>query len=102
MVFCTGHDTTSAKIVSFIKTQGIPSGCGLDCQKKLFGTWLVAQRDFVSDRDRLFTAELQKVKRLRPPPRPSLSQRDVSFNLERVLDCGCVKVEETGHLLFYG
>jgi hypothetical protein len=31
-----------------------------------------------------------------------LSQRDVSVNLERLLACGCVKAEETGHLLFYG
>ena len=31
-----------------------------------------------------------------------LSQRDISFNLERLLGCGCVKVEDTGHLVLYG
>jgi len=30
------------------------------------------------------------------------SQRDISFNLEHLLGCGCVKAEDTGHLVLYG
>jgi predicted transcriptional regulator len=32
----------------------------------------------------------------------SLSQRDVSFHLERLLSCGCVKTENAGHSVLYG
>ena len=71
-------------------------------RKNSSATWPIAQRDFVSDQRQLFTTEFQNAERLRPPPRPSLSQRDVSVNLERLLGCACVKAEETGHLLFYG
>ena len=32
----------------------------------------------------------------------SLSQRDVSFHLERLLNCGCVKAEDAEDSVFYG
>jgi predicted transcriptional regulator len=31
-----------------------------------------------------------------------LSQRDISFNLERLSTCGCVNAEDTGHSIIYG
>jgi Bacterial regulatory protein, arsR family len=31
-----------------------------------------------------------------------LSQSDISFSLDRLLDCGCVQAQDTGHLVLYG
>ena len=31
-----------------------------------------------------------------------LSQSDISFSLDRLLGCGCVHVQDTGHLVLYG
>ncbi|HET9374391.1 MAG TPA: ArsR family transcriptional regulator [Chthoniobacterales bacterium] len=31
-----------------------------------------------------------------------LSQSDISFSLDRLLDCGCVQAQDKGHLVLYG
>jgi hypothetical protein len=31
-----------------------------------------------------------------------LSQSDISFSLDRLLDCSCVQAQDTGHLVLYG
>jgi hypothetical protein len=74
-----------------------PSGCGLDCQEELFGR--LADRSQL----RILQSLCQGAKTdVQIATATGLSQRDISVNLERLLGCGCVKAEETGHLLFYG
>ena len=73
------------------------SGCGLDCKEELFGN--------LADHSQLCIlqtlcegaktdAQIATV--------TSLSQRDVSFHLEHLLNCGCVKAEEAGDSVLYG
>src|SRR5260370_37738592 len=74
-----------------------PSRCGLDCQEELFGQ--------LADRSQLCI--LQTLREgaktdVQIATATGLSQRDISCNLERLLGCGCVKAEDTGHLVLYG
>ena len=73
------------------------SGCDLDCQEELFG--------HLVDRSQLCILQTlcEGAKTdVQIATATGLSQRDISFNLERLLGCGCVKVEDTGHLVLYG
>jgi predicted transcriptional regulator len=73
-----------------------PSGCDLDCQEELFR--------HLADRSQLCImrtlCEGGKTD-VQIATATGLSRSDISFNLERLLDCGCVKVEDTGHLVLY-
>ena len=74
-----------------------PSGCSLDCQEELFG--------HLADRSQLCILQslCQGAKTdVQIAIATGLSQRDISVNIERLLDCGCVKAEERGNLLLYG
>ena len=74
-----------------------PSGCDLDCQKELF--------DHLADRSQLSIMQTlcEGAKTdVQIASATGLSRRDISFNLERLLGCGCVKAEDTGHLVLYG
>jgi len=74
-----------------------PSGCGLDCQEELFG--------HLADR-----SQLSIIQTLREGAKTDvqiatatgLSQSDISFGLDRLLGCGCVHAQDTGHLVLYG
>ncbi len=66
-----------------------PNGCGLDCKEEFFGN-LADHSQFcllptlcegVETDPRIVTST-------------SLSQRDVSFHLERLMNCSCVKAED--------
>jgi hypothetical protein len=72
-------------------------GCDLECREGLFG--------HLADRSQLciMQALCEGAKTdVQIATATGLSQRDISFNLERLLGCGCVKVEDTGHLVLYG
>ena len=74
-----------------------PTGCGLDCQEELFG--------HLADRSQLCILQslCQGAKTdVQIAIATGLSQRDISVNIERLLDCGCVKAEERDHMLLYG
>jgi DNA-binding transcriptional ArsR family regulator len=79
------------------KPRGLsPTGCDLDCQEELFG--------HLADRSQLRILEslCQGAKTdVQIATATGLSQRDVSVNLESLLDCGCVKAETRGSLLLY-
>jgi DNA-binding transcriptional ArsR family regulator len=73
------------------------SGCGLDCKEELFGN--------LADHSQLCILQTlcEGAKTdAQIAAATSLSQRDVSFHLERLLSCGCVKAENAGHAVFYG
>jgi DNA-binding transcriptional ArsR family regulator len=73
------------------------SGCGLDCKEELFAN--------LADHSQLrilqTLCEGAKTK-AQIATATSLSQRDVSFHLERLLSCGCVKTENGGYSVLYG
>lgn len=72
-------------------------GCDLDCQEELFG--------HLADR-----SQLSIIQTLREGAKTDvqiatatgLSQSDISFGLDRLLGCGCVHAQDTGHLVLYG
>jgi len=69
----------------------------LDCQEELFG--------HLADRSQLCILQTlcEGAKTdVQIATATGLSQRDISFNLEHLLGCGCVKAEDTGHLVLYG
>ena len=73
-----------------------PTGCGLDCQEELFG--------HLADRSQLCILQslCQGAKTdVQIAIATGLSQRDISVNIERLLDCGCVKAEERDSMLLY-
>jgi hypothetical protein len=74
-----------------------PSGCGLDCKEELFGN--LADHSQLSILQTLCEGAKTEAQ---IATATSLSQRDVSFHLERLLSCGCVKAEAAGHSVFYG
>ena len=74
-----------------------PSGCDLDCQEELFGH--LADRSQLSIMQTLCEGAKTDVQIASATGR---SQRDISFNLDRLLGCGCIKAEDTGHLVLYG
>ncbi len=72
-------------------------GCDLECQKELFG--------HLADRSQLCILQTlcEGAKTdVQIASATGLSQRDISFTLERLLGCGCVKAQDTGHLVLYG
>jgi predicted transcriptional regulator len=69
----------------------------LDCQEELFGHF--ADRSQLCILQTLCDGARRDVQ---IAAATGLSQRDVSFNLERLLGCGCVKAEDTGHSVLYG
>lgn len=74
-----------------------PSGCGFDCKEELFAN--------LADHSQLCILEIlcQGAKtEVQIAVATGLSQRDVSFHLERLLRCGCVKAEDAGHSVLYG
>jgi len=74
-----------------------PTGCGLDCKEELFGN--LADHSKLSILQTLCEGAKTEAQ---IATATSLSQRDVSFHLERLLSCGCVKAEAAGHSVFYG
>jgi hypothetical protein len=74
-----------------------PSGCDLDCKEELFGH--LADRSQLSILQTLCEGTKTDVQ---IATATGLSQRDISFNLERLSSCGCVKAENTGHSITYG
>ena len=74
-----------------------PSGCGLDCKEELFGN--LADHSQLSILQTLCEGAKTETQ---IATATSLSQRDVSFHLEHLLNCGCVKAEAAGHSVFYG
>jgi DNA-binding HxlR family transcriptional regulator len=78
-------------------TSRSPSGCDLDCQEELFG--------HLADRSQLCIMQTlcQGAKTDAQIARATgLSRTNISSNLERLLGSGCVKMEDTGHLVLYG
>jgi Bacterial regulatory protein, arsR family len=72
-------------------------GCDLDCQEELFGH--LADRSQLSIMQAL-CEEAKTDAQIATATR--LSQSDISFSLDRLLDCGCVQAQDTGHLVLYG
>src|SRR4029077_15274961 len=74
-----------------------PSRCGLDCKEELFAN--------LSDHSQLrilqTLCEGAKTE-AQIATATSLSQRDVSFHLERLLSRGCVKTEKRGDSVLSG
>jgi DNA-binding transcriptional ArsR family regulator len=83
-------------------TIGIPkprspsSGCDLDCKEKLFRS--LANRSRLCILDTLCKGA-KTVAQIATAT--GLSQLDVSTQLERLLDCGCVTPQRTAHLVRY-
>jgi hypothetical protein len=75
------------------------SWCGydLDCQEELFGH--LANRSQLSIIQTLCEGAKTDVQ---IATATGLSQRDISFSLDRLLGCGCVQAQDTGHLVLYG
>ena len=73
------------------------SGCGLDCKEELFGN--LADHSQLSILQTLCEGAKTDAQ---IATATGLSQRDVSFHLERLLSCGCVKAEGVGHSVLYG
>jgi DNA-binding transcriptional ArsR family regulator len=84
------------------ETSGIPkpsrpsSGCGFECKEKLFHA--LADRSRFSILDTLCDGA-QTVTQIAAAT--GLSQLDVSIQLERLLDCGCVTPTRTTHSVLY-
>ena len=74
-----------------------PSGCDLDCQEELFGH--LADRSQLSIMQTLCGGAKTDVQ---IASATGLSQSDISFGLDRLLGCGCVHAQDTGHLVLYG
>jgi DNA-binding transcriptional ArsR family regulator len=74
-----------------------PSGCDLDCQAELFGH--LADRSQLSIMQTLCEGAKTDIQ---IASATGLSQSDISFDLDRLLDCGCVHAQDTGHLVLYG
>jgi hypothetical protein len=74
-----------------------PKGCGLDCKEELFAN--LADHSQLSILQTLCEGTKTEAQ---IAIATSLSQRDVSFHLERLLSCGCVKAAGAGHPVFYG
>jgi len=74
-----------------------PMGCDLDCQEELFGH--LADRSQLCILQTLCEGAKTDVQIATATGR---SRSDISSNLERLLGCGCVKAEDTGHLVLYG
>ena len=73
-----------------------PSGCDLNCKDKLFHS--------LADRARLRILDTlcegaKTVEQIAAAT--GLSQADVSIQLERLVDCGCVRPNRTSHSLLY-
>jgi DNA-binding transcriptional ArsR family regulator len=73
-----------------------PSGCDLDCKDKLFHS--------LADRARLrilntLCEGAKTVEQIAAAT--GLSRADVSIQLERLVDCGCVRPNRTAHSLLY-
>jgi len=73
------------------------SGCDLECREELFGH--LADRSQLCIMQTLCEGAKTDVQ---IATATGLSQRDISFNLNRLLGCGCIKAEDTGHLVLYG
>jgi predicted transcriptional regulator len=74
-----------------------PSGCDLDCQEELFGH--LADRSQLSIMQTLCEGAKTDAQ---IASATGLSQSDISFGLDRLLTCGCVHAQDTGHLVLYG
>jgi DNA-binding transcriptional ArsR family regulator len=74
-----------------------PSGCDLDCQEELFGH--LADRSQLSIMQTLCEGAKTDIQ---IASATGLSQSNISFGLDRLLDCGCVHAQDTGHLVLYG
>ena len=74
-----------------------PSRCDLDCKEELFGN--LADHSQVCILGTLCEGAKTEAQ---IATATGLSQRDVSFHLERLLSCGCVKAEDAEHLVLYG
>lgn len=74
-----------------------PSGCDLDCQEELFGH--LADRSQLSIMQTLCEGAKTDAQ---IASATGLSQSDISFGLDRLLACGCVHAQDTGHLVLYG
>jgi DNA-binding transcriptional ArsR family regulator len=72
-------------------------GCDLDCQEELFGH--LADRSQLSIMQALCEGAKTDVQ---IATATGLSQSDISFSLDRLLDCGLVQAQDTGHLVLYG
>ena len=73
------------------------SRCGLDCKEELFGN--------LADHSQLCILQTlcEGAKTdAQIATATNLSYRDVSFHLEHLLSCGCVKAEDAGHSVLYG
>jgi predicted transcriptional regulator len=74
-----------------------PSRYDLDCKEELFGN--LADHSQVCILGTLCDGAQTEAQ---IATATGLSQRDVSFHLERLLSCGCVKTENAGHSVLYG
>jgi DNA-binding transcriptional ArsR family regulator len=72
-------------------------GCDLDCQEELFGH--LADRSQLSIMQALCEGAKTDVQ---IATATGLSQSDISFSLDRLLDCGLVQAQDTGHWVLYG
>ena len=78
------------------KSANSSSGCDLDCKEKLFGS--------LADRARLRILETlcEGVKTVEQiATATGLTLTNVSVELERLVDCGCVRPKRTPHSLLY-
>ena len=73
------------------------SGYGSDCKAKFFAN--LADRSQLSILQSLCEGGKTETQ---IATATSLSQRDVSFHLERQLSCGCVNAARAGHSVLYG
>jgi hypothetical protein len=73
------------------------SGCNLDCQEELFGH--LADRSQLAIMQTLCEGTKTDVQ---IATATGLSQSDISFSLDRLLGCGYVQAQDTGHLILYG
>jgi len=90
-------DLDSAKRGSPKPRSRSPNGCGLDCKEELFGN--------LADHSQLCILQTlcEGAKTdAQIATATSLSQRDVSFHLEHLLNCACVKAEDAGDSVLYG
>ena len=90
-------DLDSAKRGSPKPRSRLPRGCDLDCQEELFGH--LADRSQLCIMQTLCEGAKTDAQIARAT---GLSRSGISSDLERLLGSGCVKVEDTGHLVLYG
>ena len=96
------HMNVSLGLESIIRRSSKPgnpshSGCGLNRKEKLFAN--LADHCQLSILQSLCKGAKTDAQ---IDTATSLSQRDVSFHLERLLSCGCVKATGAGHSVLYG